>query len=139
MEMDAAPMITTSSALVTRLSVCRKRIMDGLEPLRGWLIRIGRPGRSSVSGGLRKRNSRSMRLPDYRRLPTAKLMRNLRATVLELGSKTQRASCFQDARFLVPNSYCSSLSPVVEPAGGVVRPVVHRGIPVGISTIAIIG
>jgi hypothetical protein len=23
--------------LVTRLSVCRKRIMDGLEPLRGWL------------------------------------------------------------------------------------------------------
>ena len=32
MDTEAAPMMTTSSALVMRLSVCRKRIMDGLEP-----------------------------------------------------------------------------------------------------------
>jgi hypothetical protein len=32
MDTEAAPMMTTKSALVMRLSVCRKRIMDGLEP-----------------------------------------------------------------------------------------------------------
>ena len=32
MDTEAAPMMTTRSALVMRLSVCRKRIMDGLEP-----------------------------------------------------------------------------------------------------------
>jgi hypothetical protein len=32
MDTDAAAMMTTNSALVRRLSLCRKRIMDGLEP-----------------------------------------------------------------------------------------------------------
>src|ERR1017187_6592899 len=32
MDTEAAPMMTTRRALVMRLSVCRKRIMDGLEP-----------------------------------------------------------------------------------------------------------
>ena len=42
MEMEAMPMMTTKKAFTTRLSLCRKRIMDGLGPsalyARSWCV-----------------------------------------------------------------------------------------------------